>query len=99
MANTYRQSDGTRITQSQLDRKIRQAKAKVLQKQLDEQGYISCVECGRTSGDYLDCAHIISVDKCKKSGQSELAYSVENIRVLCRTCHQEYDKNHVQFQK
>ncbi len=97
MANSYKQSGGTRITQTTLDARIRKAKAKVLQKQLDAKGYISCEKCGRTNGDYLDCSHIISVDKCKKLGQSELAYSVVNIRVLCRTCHQEYDKNNIQF--
>jgi hypothetical protein len=86
--NTYQASDGTRYTQSQIERKIREAKQNVLDKQLLESGYNYCVDC-KSNGmnTYLDCSHTLSVDKCKKDGCVELSWCESNIRIRCRRCH------------
>lgn len=90
--NTYSASDGTRYTQSQIDRKITQAKAIALEKQFDEHRYNFCEDCGASSGTYLDCSHDISVKKAKENGKTEQCWNVGNIVIRCRKCHQEHDK-------
>lgn len=89
---TYKTSDGERLDKSVIDRRVREAKKKKLDSQLEEHGYNFCEQCGVSSGTYLDCSHDISVDKCQKEGKTELAYDVDNITILCRNCHQVKDK-------
>ena len=95
MANTYECSDGTRVLKSTIDSRVKKAKAKKLDNMNLDQGFIACEECGinASSGVYLDCSHTISVKECQESGRSELAYNVDNLRVLCRRCHGIHDKN------
>ena len=88
---TYSTSDGKRYTRAQIERKNRINKAEVLDKMLLEQGYIACQKCGRSSGMPLDCAHIISVKEALETGRAELVWDKENIMIMCRECHQEYD--------
>ena len=95
--NSYRTSTGERIKQSTIDRKIRKAKALKLYQQKEDEGYNFCEVCGVTSGTYLDCSHNKSVKWCKENGQTELAYDVNNITILCRQHHQERDKLNLQF--
>lgn len=95
--NTYSTSNGERFTQAQIDRKIRQAKAQLIENQLNDFGYNFCEQCGKSRGDYLDCSHDISVKKAKEEGQTELCWKVQNMTLLCRTCHQEKDKLNLQF--
>jgi 5-methylcytosine-specific restriction endonuclease McrA len=96
--NTYSTSDGKRFTQSQIDRKIHQAKAEALRLQYEDHGYNFCEECGNNgTGTRLDCSHDISVKKAKENGQSEHAWNPVNITILCRTCHQEKDKLNLKF--
>jgi 5-methylcytosine-specific restriction endonuclease McrA len=95
--NTYRQSNGERITKAVIDRKTREAKAKVIQNQLNEHGFNFCTGDALEHSGHLTCAHIISVDKAQKQGRSELAFDPENIIVLCTKCHAIYDKNDVRF--
>lgn len=90
--NHYYTSDGERVSKSVIDRKVREAKANALSLQFWEYGYNFCTDCLRSSGVYLDCSHNISVDKAQKTRQAELAWDVNNIKVRCRQCHQEYDK-------
>ncbi len=90
--NTYSTSTGQRLTRSQIESRIRKAKANVINDQLINYGYNFCKWCGRSTGTYLDCAHTIPVSKCLNSGQAELAYDEENIQVLCRECHKKHDK-------
>lgn len=97
--NTYKTSTGERLKKSTIDSRIRAAKKKLIESQLFEFGYNFCVDCGASSGVFLDCSHDISVDECQKSGQSELAYSVDNMKIRCRSCHQIKDKNSVQWTK
>lgn len=96
--NTYKTSQGERVTQSQVDSRIRKAKAKALQNQFEEHGWNFCEECGHNgSGTRLDCSHDISVKKAKDTGQTEQCWNVGNITILCRSCHQKKDKLNLQF--
>ena len=100
MANTYSTSTGERLTQSQLDSRIRKAKAELLENQFNDFGYNFCEECGRNANNTrLDCSHDISVKKAKENGQAELCYKVGNMTVLCRDCHQKKDKLNLHFTK
>lgn len=96
--NTYKTTWGERFTQSQIDRKIRKAKAEALKRQFEEHGYSFCEECGHNgSGTRLDVSHDISVKKAKENGMTEQCWSVGNLTVLCRRCHQEKDKLNLKF--
>ena len=87
MANSYKLSDGSKMEKPKIDRLKHKAKAKKLQ----QMEYPHCEECKRSSGVRLDMSHDISVDECQKSGRSELAWDVDNITMLCRSCHQKKD--------
>lgn len=91
--NYYKCSNGERIAKSVIDYRVREAKKKKLADQFEEFGYNFCQEknCGASSGVYLDCSHDISVDKCQKSGRSELAWDIDNITIRCRKHHIEHD--------
>lgn len=91
--NTYRTSDGTRVTKKEIDRRIHQAKQWKLDDQMSEFGFHFCEECGRNDDLPLDCSHTISVKECQESGRSEMAWSLDNIRILGRKCHAIHDKN------
>ena len=94
---TYRCSNGERITQQQLDRRIKKAKAKKMQLFLEKNGYLYCEECKRNDCQPVDNSHDISVKECKESGRAELAYDVDNITLRGRKCHARKDKNDVQW--
>ncbi|HET8885585.1 MAG TPA: hypothetical protein VFM70_04440 [Salinimicrobium sp.] len=90
--NTYKCSDGTRVTQAQVDRRIKQAKAKKLQQAIEEKGYIACEECHRNDCKPVDCSHTISVKEAKETGRTELCWDYENnIKLRGRPCHAKYD--------
>lgn len=97
--NSYRCTDGSRITQSKIDSKIREAKSIALENQRDTHGYNHCYNCKKSNGVILDCAHIVSVKKAKEIGKTELCYDPKNIAILCRECHQKFDKINLQFTK
>ena len=85
-------SDGLFIERVELDRLIRESKARVLRRQVDLYGYNFCEDCSRSGGVILDCSHDISVSDCIGGGFSEISYSDNNIRIRCRGCHEVYDK-------
>jgi len=90
--NTYSCSDGTRVTQSQIDSRVRKAKGEVIKSQFDQYGYNFCEECGHNgSGTRLDCSHDYSVGKSKSEGKTEQSWNIKNIIIRCRKCHQEKD--------
>ena len=95
MANTYECSDGTRVLKSTIDSRVKKAKARKIDSMLLEYGYIFCEECGlnASSGEPIDCSHDISVDKCQKTGHSEMAYDEDLITMRCRPCHRKYDNS------
>lgn len=90
--NSYKTSNGERIKQSVIESLVRKAKAEKVRQQVDEHGYNFCEECNRSSGTYLDCSHTESVKSCKENGRTEKAFDVNNLRILCRRCHQIHDK-------
>lgn len=96
--NTYKTTWGERFTQSQIDRKIREAKAERLRLQFEEHGWNFCEECGSNgNGTRLDVSHDISVKKAKENGMTEQCWNVGNLTVLCRKHHQEKDKLDLRF--
>lgn len=94
---TYKCSDGSRISQAQIDRNIKRAKAQKLQSFLDEHGYFFCEECKKNNCKPIDCSHDISVQECKDSGKTELSYDVNNITLRGRECHASLDKLDVKW--
>lgn len=90
----FTDSLGNKWDKKQIDEKVRQAKQKKIAQVQDEHGYVFCENCGRSGGVRLDCAHVVSVDKAQKDKKHklELAWDVDNIKILCRACHQKHDK-------
>lgn len=98
--NYFKTSTGKRVSKATIDRKVRAAKAVKLDMQKHAYGFNFCEDCKRNgSGTRLDCSHEISVDECQKSGRVELAWSVYNIKIRCRECHQKHDKLNIQSPK
>jgi hypothetical protein len=95
--NSYQTSYGKRIKQSVIESLIKKAKAQKLREQFDEYGYNFCEQCSISSGTYLDCSHDESVKSCKENGRVEKAFDVDNITILCRSCHQKKDKLNLQW--
>lgn len=91
--NHFTDSQGNKISKGQIDRKIRNAKIWLLQRQLNEHGFNFCEECNVNSSAILDCSHIVSTDRCQKDPNIalEMAWDLDNLRVLCRKCHMEHD--------
>lgn len=94
--NHYKTSNGERVSKAKIDQMVRLAKSRRLEMQEIVYGYNFCEDCKRNAtGTRLDCSHEISVDECQKSGRSELAWDIDNIRIRCRECHQKHDKNYI----
>lgn len=95
---TYRTSNGERVTQKQIEARMRQAKQIKIESQVHLRGYNWCEKCNRNAnGTRLDCSHTVSIDKAKKAGKTELCWSTENLEILCRDCHKEKDGLNLQF--
>lgn len=94
---TYSDSEGNRWTTEQIDRKIREAKQLKLNEQEFVFGYNFCEICLRNDCKPLDCSHEISVKEAKESGRAELCWSLDNIKIRGRKCHQKHDKLNLQF--
>lgn len=91
--NTYSTSTGERLTRSQIESRIRTAKAQKIDHFTFEHGYVFCEECGiNASNARIDCSHTISVKECLETGRAELSYDIDNVRLLCRECHSLHDK-------
>jgi 5-methylcytosine-specific restriction endonuclease McrA len=99
--NHYKCSNGDRVTQPEIERKMREAKRQLLQNQIFDFGYNFCEQegCGNNgSGTRLDCSHKISILKAKQMNQTELAWDVNNLNVLCRACHEKKDGLNIQHE-
>jgi hypothetical protein len=108
MGNHFTTSDGERVSSKEIDKRIHKAKAELLQNQLDSYGYNFCEECKidaehgiRVPTDMahqiLDCSHTKPVSECKKDGEVELSWDVNNLRVLCRFHHNKHDNSGLRF--
>lgn len=96
--NTYYCSDGEKVTQIQIDYRVKKAKSEVLEKQRQEHDYNFCEDCGKNaSGTRLDCSHDYPVGKAKADGKTEQSWNVDNITIRCRKCHQKKDKLDLKF--
>ena len=91
--NHYFTSLGERVPKSVVDSRVRKAKEEKINSMMEEHGYIFCEDCGVSSGTYLDCSHIVSVKKCQENRQTEKAWDVNNIKMLCRKHHEIFDGN------
>lgn len=89
---TYSKSNGERITQIELDKRIREAKQIKKDEFFDQWGYYFCETCKSSNKSRYDMSHDVSVQECKMSGKTELAYDVDNLKIRCRECHNKYDK-------
>jgi hypothetical protein len=105
----YHTSDGEMLSRLQLDQRIRKAKEMKLEHQKNAVGYNFCQKCSEENFEncdwdgleygILDCSHIISVKSATESGKSELCYSLDNIQIICRHHHKEFDNNQLKFKK
>jgi hypothetical protein len=96
--NSYKCSNGDKISKKNIDKKVFEAKKNTLKQQKEEYGYNFCEDCKNNgTNTFLDCSHTISVDKCQKEGKSELTWDLNNIKIRCRECHQKLDKTNIQF--
>ncbi len=91
--NKYFDSFGNSYSQSEVNNNITKAKEQKIEEFREEHGYLFCEDCGvnEQSAFKLDCSHEISVKECKETRRIELAWSVANIKLRCRKCHQEKD--------
>lgn len=90
---TYGTSSGERFTRAEIERKIRKAKAEKLVRHIDTYDYYFCEDCGvnASAGIPIDCSHDISVKECLESSRAQLSWSVDNITLRCRRCHNVHD--------
>ncbi len=88
---TYGTNTGERFTTSQIDVKVRKAKMQKINNMLDDIGYVVCEDCKRNDCVPVDCSHDISVKEAKESGESQLAWDVDNITMRGRSCHRKHD--------
>ena len=91
---SYGTNTGQRFTTSQIDNKIRKAKAIKINIMLDDIGYVVCEDCNRNDCVPVDCSHDISVKEAKESGESQLCWDVDNITMRGRKCHRIYDSTY-----
>jgi 5-methylcytosine-specific restriction endonuclease McrA len=94
--NSYFDSNGNSYTQSQIDRKIREAGLYIIDQQFLEHGYNFCTCCKRNDDKPIDVSHIISRKEAKELRQVELSWSLDNLQVLGRKCHKKLDKLNIQ---
>lgn len=89
--NYYYLSNGQKMSKSEIDKKISQAKKLKWQMQLDKFGYNFCENCKRVDKQHYDTSHKVSVNDCQRNRQTELAFDVNNLQVLCREHHIEHE--------
>ena len=94
--NTYLTSTGERLNRAQIETRIKKAKAEKIDQFTLENDYCFCEECGvNASNARIDCSHDVSVKECLETGFAEKAFDVENIKLLCRNCHNEHDRTYI----
>lgn len=75
--NTFLCSDGTRVTQAQIDQKYSGHRAKLRHRTI-------CQGCGKEPA--VCNAHIIAKARCKKIGKTELIWNSDNMFQSCFKC-------------
>ena len=91
--NVYYDSSGKSYNQSIVAKKITEAKKKKTEQFFEEHGYFFCEDCSRNEncGEMIDKSHTISVKEAKETRRVELSWSISNIKLRCRTCHNKLD--------
>ncbi len=92
MKPTYSDSLGNRWTTEQIDRKSHKVAKELLELQFLEHGYNFCEVCNRNDCKPIDVAHLVSRKEAKESGNSELCWDMDNMKIMGRKCHQKHDK-------
>lgn len=82
--NTYKCSNGQKVTQAQIDRNY----SKMLKEKHIGEFYFICSGCG---GQAHDNSHIISRQRCKEIGKTELIWDERNVVNACRECHHKWE--------
>jgi hypothetical protein len=95
--NTYRMSNGERISKKEINRRVTAAKKVKRQQIIDEFDHLVCEECFRNDCEPVDISHNLSVDWCQKNGCAELAWDTDNMKGRGRKCHQIKDKLDLRF--
>lgn len=96
--NTYACTDGTRVTQGQIDSRVTKAKKEFKEEFRDEHDREPfCQVCGQNDCLPVDTSHNISVKKAKENGNTELCWDKKNFKYRGRPCHQIFDGLDVQF--
>ncbi len=100
--NHYKCSDGTRVSKSEIDKRVWETKRQKLEDQFNCFGYNFCekatIYCEMSEECHiLDCSHNVSVKVCQELGQSELAWDLRNITILERKCHRIHDKTDLRW--
>ena len=90
---TYSDSNGKRWTTEQIDRKSKKSALLLLELRYLDNGYNFCEICNRSTGTYFDVSHTESRKVSKENGRCEKCWDLDNMRVLCRSCHRKFDKN------
>jgi hypothetical protein len=85
MPNRYQCSDGTFVTQSQIDRRYKQARE---EKYAGVFGTLPCEACGQPSHDN---DHTIAQRRCKDIHKAELIWHPDNFPRSCRICHRQWE--------
>lgn len=89
--NTYSTSDGERLSRKDIETRIRAGKEYKIERQHEHYGYNFCEDCGRSGGERFDVSHEVSVKECLESGEAEKSWSVDNLKIRCRGCHERHD--------
>lgn len=99
--NSYRTSQGDRLTKSKIDRNTRKAKEIKKGNWLKYRTFFYCETCGQTEHSHIiDNSHIISVKYAQETGRTELAWDQDNIIYQCRKCHIELEnKGNIEREK
>jgi len=100
--NTYKTSNGDRLTSVQVEARIKNAKKLFINNFKYEHGYHYCEDCKKNHGvnqmegcEILDISHDISVKEAKETGRTELCWDWENNFTLRgRKCHRVHDKSY-----
>jgi hypothetical protein len=94
---------GKKYTQQQIDFNYSKSRKSLLRVQRDIYGYNFCIECKNQHDQngiippdemefkLLDCSHIKSRQQCKNDSEIEKIWSVDNLQILCRHHHTEFD--------
>ena len=89
--NTWRCSNGERITEAKKQRNIRHAKAEKIRQFKNDHGRCYCENCGTNQG-HISCSHIISVKYAQETGRTQLAWFIPNIQLHCSGCHADIER-------